>query len=98
MHGHIFALRRLRELPYFREAYATLSWAWRVSGRIYRKSTAGCGRAGVVDRPVDNAAASSALANIFRGHDIAVIFRFDAGAIDAGTESGGDDTVDPGID
>ena len=96
--GHIFSLRRLRVLPDLGEADTALYWAWGMSGRIYRKCTAGRGRAGIIDRPIDDLAASRILADIFRGDDIVVIFRCDPGAIDSGTESGGDHTVDPGVD
>ena len=96
--SHVFLLRRLRELPDFREPDAALGWAWRVSGRTYRKRAAGCGRAGVVDRPVNDLAASSAVANIFRGHYIAIVFRRNAGAVDASAEPRGGDAVNPRID
>ena len=88
----------MRELPDFSETDAALAGARRVSGRIERKSAAGGRRTGVVDRPVDNLAASSAGANVFRSHDVLVIFRGDAGAIDARAETGGGDVIDPGID
>ena len=41
--GHIFALRRLRELPDLSETYAALSWTWRVSGRFRGNAHPGAG-------------------------------------------------------
>src|ERR1700689_2985557 len=85
------ALWRLRELPDLREANAALGGAWRGCGGVYRKNTPRGGRAGVVDRPVNDLASAGALANVFRSNDIAVIFRRDAGAVDASAESDGRD-------
>ena len=92
--GDVFTLGRLCELPDFGERNAAPGGACRVS----RKTAAGCGRAGVVDRPVDDVASARASADIFGGDDVAVVFRGDAGAVDAGAESRGRDAVDPGVD
>ena len=74
----IFAARRLRELPDFGEGNAALRGIRRMSGRIYWKRAAGCWRARIVDRPVNNLASSSGLPNIFRSNNVVVIFRGDA--------------------
>src|SRR5580693_1575957 len=96
--GDVFALGRLRELPDFREADSALGWAWRVTAGIYGKSAAGRGRAGVIYGPVDDLARAGALANVFCGDNVAVIRGGDAGAVDAGAESGGGNGIDPGVD
>src|ERR1700678_3381224 len=95
MRGDVFALRGLCELPHISEADSALSGGWRVIGR---KCAAGSGRAGIVDRPVDDLARRGILANVFGGDDVAVIRGGDARAIDAGAESGGRDGVDPCVD
>ena len=96
--GDVFALGRLRELPDFREADSALGWAWRVTAGIYGKSAARRGRASVIDGPVDDLARAGALANVFCGDNVAVIRGGDAGAVDAGAESGGGNGIDPGVD
>ena len=94
MAGHVFALRRLRELPDFRETHATIGRVRRVRG----KSAAGSGRAGVIDGPISDVASPGALANIFCGDDVAIVRSGDAGAVNAGAESSADDGVHPGVD
>src|SRR5258708_29254025 len=76
----VFPLGRLRELPDFGEGNSAL----RGAGRRFLKSAAGSGRARVVDRPVDDVASARASADIFGGDDVAVVFRGDARAVDAG--------------
>src|ERR1700734_614289 len=90
----VFALRGLRELPDFGEANAAVGWVLRARG----KNAARRGRACIVDRPVNDLPSTGALANIFRGHDVRIILIRDAGAVDAGAESGGCNAVDPGVD
>src|SRR5580658_1812314 len=92
--GDIFALWGLRELPDFGEGHATLGR----TGRVRRKGAAGRGRAGVVDRPIDDLASSGALANVFDSDNVIVVRSRDAGAVDAGAESAGSDGIHPGID
>ena len=98
LRSDVFALWRLRELPDFGESNTALSRAWRASGRIYRKRAAGRGRADIVDRPVNDLASGGALANVFGGNYVAVVSSGNAGAVNAGAESGGGDGVDPGVD
>src|SRR5258708_13690198 len=92
--SYVLALGRLRELPDFGEADGALGGAW----RRFRKRAAGRGWAGIVNCPVDDMASGSAVANVFGCNNVAVIFRGDAGAVDAGAESGGGDGIDPGVD
>jgi hypothetical protein len=85
--GNIVALGRLRELPDFGERDSALRGVRRARG----KRAAGRGRAGVIDCPVDDPASGGVLADVFCGDDVLVVFRGDARAVDAGTESGGGD-------
>src|SRR5260370_19425004 len=94
MTGNIVAAGRLRELPDLGETNAAFGGAWRTLG----KRTSGRGRAGIVDRPVNDLALSSILANVFRSHDVAVVFAGDTGAVNARTESGGGGRIHPCID
>ena len=92
--SHIFALRRLRELPDLGEGYAAFSGAWRVRG----KCTARCRRARIINRPVNDLSSTGALANVVGGHNVRIIFVRDAGTVDAGAKSSGSDAVDPSVD
>src|ERR1700733_5802581 len=92
--GHIFTLRRLRELPDLGEANPAFAGA----GRPLGKTTARRRRARVVNRPVHDPPSAGTLPNVFRGDDIAVVSGGDARAVDASAESGGADAVHPGVE
>src|ERR1700684_2694391 len=90
--------RRLRVLPDLGEGDAAFGGAGRLRGRICRKRTSGGGWARIVDGPVDDVASGGVDTNIFRSHDVVVVRGGNAGAVDAGAESGGGDAIDPGVD
>src|ERR1700686_5932074 len=92
LRSNILAPRRLCELPDFSEPDSALRRAW----RMLRKHASRRGRAGIVDRPVDDFALSRALTNVFGGNHIAVVWRRNAGTVDSGAKSRRSNAVHPG--
>src|SRR5579864_4240425 len=93
MSRDVIAPWRLRELPDLRVGNAALGRAWRAR----RKFAAGRRRTGVVDRPINDSALTSALTDVFCSNDVPVIFRRNPGAVNPCPESRRDNGVDPGV-
>src|SRR5579863_8535045 len=96
--GHILALRRLRELPYFCESDPAPSR----TRRLLRKRTSGRWRTRVIDRPIrDLTWGAGALArvfpNILGSDDITVVLRRNPRTIDPRAKSHRDNSTDPGM-
>src|ERR1700722_1379667 len=64
---------------------------------MLRKRASRRGRAGIVDRPIDDRARSGVLANVFRRDHVAIVRRSDPRTINTRAKSRGSDAIDPGV-